>query len=122
MREGGAMQYPPADRSLLVEHLHGNPVSDPYRWLEDADSAATRTWVAAQDDLARPYLDALPGREEWADDLRRLLAAGAVATPALRRDRGFFTRRAGDQQHAVLTLRTGGTDRVLLDPAALDPS
>ena len=28
-----------------VDTLHGTPVSDPYRWLENTDAPATHAWV-----------------------------------------------------------------------------
>jgi prolyl oligopeptidase len=114
--------YPPARRLPLVEDLHATAVADPYRWLEDGDSTETCAWLAAQDALARPWLDALPGRDELAGALRRLLSAGAVSPPAHRARSAFFTRRDGTQQHAVLHVRTPESERVLLDPAALDPA
>ena len=43
--------YPAARRLDLVEDLHGYQVADPYRWLEDADSAQTRQWLAAEEEL-----------------------------------------------------------------------
>lgn len=43
--------YPSARRHDLVEELHGRQIADPYRWLENTDSAETREWVAAQQDL-----------------------------------------------------------------------
>ena len=58
------MEAPPyAPIEPLTEILHGVPVSDPYRWLEDQNSARTREWLAAQNSYARSYLDAIPGRE-----------------------------------------------------------
>ncbi|HSP38994.1 MAG TPA: prolyl oligopeptidase family serine peptidase [Frankiaceae bacterium] len=115
------MHYPAASRLPLVDVLHGRSVPDPYRWLEDAASEQTRTWSQAQDELTRPFLDALPGRRELARALGGLLGAGAVGAPVQRGERAFFTSRTGSQQHAVLVLREAG-DRTLLDPAALDPS
>src|SRR3954470_3857907 len=124
------MRYPPTDRQPVVDTLHGMPVSDPYRWLEDADAPATREWSAAQDALARPYLDGLPGRDDLAGRLRLLLDAGSVYPPAWRGSRAFFLRRESGQQHAVLVLRDAAvnsaadseSERVLIDPSGLDPS
>ena len=117
------MDLPPAPRLGLVEVLHGREVADPYRWLEDAASPATRAWSAAQDRLVRDHLDALPGRERLARRLEQLLATGAVGTPAWRGGRPFWTRRAPGQEHAVLLTRDAdGTERVLLDPAEVDPT
>ena len=48
-------QYPPARRMDLVDDLFGHRVADPYRWLEDADSAETRQWLAAEEELWAAY-------------------------------------------------------------------
>ena len=115
--------YPPADRLDVVDVLHGREVADPYRWLEDAADPRTVTWSAGQDALCRAHLDALPGRDRLADRLTELLQAGSVGTPAWRGGRAFWTRRDPGQEHAVLRCRDAdGTERVLLDPAAVDPT
>jgi prolyl oligopeptidase len=114
------MRYPPARRQDNVEHLHGRAVADPYRWLEDPSSEETQAWSAAQDRLARSFLDALPGRDHLRARLHDLLAAGLVTVPVHRGDRAFFTRRSPGQEHAVLVVRHGdGAERVLVDPSAL---
>lgn len=115
--------YPAATRQDIVEDLHGHRVADPYRWLEDAASAQTREWLTAQDDLARGYLDGLPGRQRLGARLRELLAAGMVTSPSWRGGRSFFLRRTAEQEHAVLLVRgPDGSERTLVDPAALDPA
>ena len=125
--------YPDARRDDVVETLHGHDVADPYRWLEDADDDATRAWSAAQDDLYAEYRAArtLPGPAGTGPDastglvrrLHELLGAGFVSPPAWRGDRRFTSRRAGDQEHAVVVVtEADGTERVLLDPMALDPA
>jgi prolyl oligopeptidase len=115
--------YPDAERLDLVEDLHGHRVADPYRWLEDPEDPRTRAWSAAQDRLARGGLDDLPGREDLAAGLTALLEAGSVSAPLWRAGRAFSTRREPGQEHAVLRVREpDGTDRVLLDPVAIDPT
>lgn len=122
------MRYPAAERLPLVEQLPGHRVADPYRWLEDVADPRTMTWSAAEDALARPYLDALPGRAVLAARLRTLLGVRSVGAPRWRGDTAFWSERTGDQQHAVLYtghgLPGGGgvEGRRLLDPAALDAS
>src|SRR5690606_33798654 len=114
--------YPPARRQDIVEDIHGHRVADPYRWLEDADSEATKEWLAAQDRLFHKFVDALPGREALRRRLAELLGAGSVGSPVWRGERAFFTRRAPGQEHPVLyTVDPGGSERVLVDPTALDP-
>ncbi len=118
-----AARYPDAERLDLVEILHGHQVADPYRWLEDAQDPRTQAWSAAQDAVTRERLDALPGRDRFAAELRELLSAGSVSAPLWRAGRSFFTRREPGQEHAVLHLREAdGAERVLLDPTGLDPN
>ncbi len=115
--------YPDAPRLDLVEDLHGHPVADPYRWLEDPHDPRTQRWSAAQDELAAARLAALPGREALAERLRALLGAGSISAPLWRAGRRFRTRREPGQEHAVvLVTEPDGTERVLLDPMTLDPS
>ncbi|MGY1770871.1 prolyl oligopeptidase family serine peptidase [Blastococcus sp. SYSU D00813] len=116
------MRYPEAPRLDLVEDLHGTPVADPYRWLEDVEDPRTRAWTDAQDALTAEALAALPMRAGFAARLEQLVHAGAVGVPVHRAGRAFSTRRDPGQEHAVLRVREpDGTVRVLVDPMAVDP-
>ncbi|WP_243469838.1 prolyl oligopeptidase family serine peptidase [Klenkia marina] len=110
-----------APRLDLVEDLHGHRVADPYRWLEDVADPRTQAWVATQDAHATQVLSGLPAREAFAARLRGLVRSGAVGIPVWRAGRAFSTRRDPGQEHAVLRVREAvGTQRVLVDPMALD--
>jgi prolyl oligopeptidase len=122
--------YPAARRMNLVEDLFGHQVADPYRWLEDESSAETSEWLGAQETLWAGYQDGLPRREEFAGRVRELLRVGSVGLPAWRGTTRFYPRRDPDQEHAVLYADDGpvqdgtgrgGTERVLIDPVAVDP-
>ncbi len=118
-------EYPAARRLDLVEDLSGHQVADPYRWLEDPDSAETQRWLAAEERLWAGYAGGLPRREQFAGRVRELLRVGSVGLPAWRGGSRFYTRRDPDQEHAVLYVNDGpggDTERVLLDPVALDPT
>ncbi|MER7130019.1 prolyl oligopeptidase family serine peptidase [Streptosporangium saharense] len=115
--------YPAAGRDDLVEELHGVPVADPYRWLEDPGSPATEEWLTAQEKLLSAELGALTGRDRLKARVAELLRSGSIGAPVWRGERRFFMRRTPDQEHAVLyTVDPDGTERALLDPMALDPS
>jgi prolyl oligopeptidase len=115
--------YPDAARQDLTETIHGRPVPDPYRWLEDADSDLTKEWLAAQDELYAAYLAGLPGRDKLAARLGELLAAGEVGPPLWRGERQFFSRRGPGQEHAVVyTVSAAGAERALIDPTMIDPT
>ena len=66
------LAYPDATRGNVTTDYHGVQVADPYRWLEDIDSPATRAWVEAEDKLSRDYLKALPGRDGIAQRLKQI--------------------------------------------------
>ena len=115
--------YPTTRRLDLVEELHGHTVADPYRWLESADDPEVEAWAQQQDELVREALEGLPGRDHLRRRITSLLGAGVVSAPAWRRDRRFFMRRTADQEHAVLlTVDSDGSERVLIDPMAVDPT
>jgi prolyl oligopeptidase len=115
--------YPEARRSDDADTLHGILVRDPYRWLEDPDSPETVAWSLAQDALLQAETGGLPGRDRLAERVGELVGAGTVGTPAWRGDRQFFMRRTAEQEHAVLlTVDPDGTERVLVDPVAVDAS
>src|SRR6478609_3370181 len=118
------MLYPPVERGLVVETLHGTTVADPYRYLEDPDAAPTQAFVAAQNAVSEPYLGALAGREWFGRTVTALLTRPRQGTPWARGDRYFRLVNPGelDQDQLVVAesleeLLTGG--RVLLDPNRL---
>ncbi|MEP7024824.1 MAG: prolyl oligopeptidase family serine peptidase, partial [Actinomycetota bacterium] len=116
-------EYPAAPRIDVTDNLHGNLVPDPYRWLEDAGSDATREWLTPQDTLYAAHRDAWAGRDAFAARLTELLGAGTVSPPVWRGDRRFFLRRGPGQEHAILYTAAGdGPEQALIDPAQLDPS
>jgi prolyl oligopeptidase len=112
---------PPTRIDPVVETLHGVPVADAYRWLEDSASPEVLAWTEAQGGYTREVLDRVPAREAIHQRLRALFAIGTLTPPSPRRGRYFYQKRTGSQEQPILYLREGldADDRVLLDPAAL---
>ena len=114
--------HPPRTKVEVVdETLHGQKISDPYRWLENGDSPETQAFTREELAYTRSLLDALPGREKIHARLKQLYAIGAIGTPHAAGDFYFYTRRDGAQNQPVLYVRRGvsGKDRVLVDVNAL---
>src|ERR1700712_1337099 len=111
-----------ADRDDTVEVLHGVPVADPYRYLEDPDSSRTTAFVEAQNSLSRPYLEALAGRSGFLDFTTGVLTAPRSGVPWERGGRYFMIGNPGERDQDQLFVAdslaglTGGQGRVLLDP------
>jgi len=115
--------YPVAERSSIVDEMHGVAVPDPYRWLEDPSDPRTQDWVQAQGEITDSERQGWSMRAEFARSVEALLGAGAVSLPVHRGERVFFTRRQPGQQFAVLYVRdANGSERVLIDPMELDPT
>lgn len=110
---------PPATRADdLVDQVHGVPVPDPYRWLEDQNAPETRAWIDQQNAYARTWLDEIPFREPLRERLEELMRRDVISSPTIRGERYFLWKRSADQELMVLYLRQGadGEDEVLLDP------
>lgn len=118
-----APNYPDAERLTLVEDFHGTAVADPYRWLEDQSDARTAAWVETQRNLMAAERSDWTTHDHFADRVTELLGAGTISPPYWRGQRHFLTRRSPGQQFAVLlVMEADGTERVLIDPMAIDPS
>ena len=115
---GSGTPYPQSRTVDVTDVLHGVPVTDPYRWLEDATSPEVKAWMKAQDDLARQRLASLPGRDGLAARLKELLYIDSVSAPQHRGSRYFFTRRHSNKEKSVVYWREGadGAEKVLFDP------
>src|SRR5688572_17188532 len=123
------LKYPATDRGAVVDTLHGIEVSDPYRWMETASPAVAK-WVAAQNELSQPYLDAIPAREalrtrltalwdyeqygySWLDEKSRM--------PVKKGGRYFYVEKKGSQNQGVLywAASLDAAPKMLIDPNTL---
>lgn len=118
------LDYPPAPRGRQVDRYHGTEIPDPYRWLEDSSSRATRDWLAAQTKLTRQFLDALPARPWLRRRLAELWEVERTSLPVWVAGKRFVQSASGLQPQAVLWTDDGDATqrRALVDPNALDPS
>jgi prolyl oligopeptidase len=112
---------PPLSRvESVVDVLHGVPVTDPYRWLEDENSRQTRAWIKEQTQYARAYLDAIPGRERIRERVRELVDVETYDSFFKSGTRYFFRKRLPGQEQPSIHFRESADsdDQLLVDPAA----
>ena len=104
----------------VVDTVFGQQLADPYRWMEQ-DGPELHEWLDAQADTAARYLSGLPGRAELRARVAELSAAAVTASRfAMAGEQVFFLRQDSDAAVAVLMVRTGSDERVLLDPARFE--
>jgi prolyl oligopeptidase len=119
---------PPTTREVVREEFHGVTIEDPYRWLEgDGDAKITpqvAEWTDRQNAHTRSVLEALPGRSDLEARLRKLMTVGSISSPTMRDQRYFYSKRVGSAAQSSVYVREGarGEPRLLLDPAAIDPT
>ena len=93
--------YPTTPQSTVVDNYHGTQVPDPYRWLEDDTSEATKAWVVAQNAVTSGYLNQLPQRLPIRDRMTKLFNFERFGTPFRAGGRYFFSRNNGLQNQSV---------------------
>jgi prolyl oligopeptidase len=115
------MNYPPTRKVDHTDEYHGMIVPDPYRWLEDADSADTQEWIKEQNTITSQLLESIPVRDEIRDRLKELWDFPKRWAPVQRGGRYFQLRNSGLQNQDVLFIMDApmSEGRILLDPNAL---
>lgn len=120
-RDGATIVYPKAKTVEQVDDYHGVKVADPYRWLEDTDSADTHAWVEAENKLTFGYLDQIPYRGAIRERMTKLWNYERFTAPAQYGGRYFYQHNNGLQNQNVLLVADSlaAEPRVLLDPNTL---
>jgi len=113
--------YPKTKTVDQVDEYHGIKVSDPYRWLEDLDSAETAEWVKAQNEVTFAYLKNIPARDRIAQRLTKLWDYEKFGMPGREGNRYFYSRNSGLQNQSVLywTDDLSKDGQILIDPNTL---
>ena len=112
-------EYPNVRKdTIIVEEYFGVKVADPYRWLEDANSGATKSWVRKQNDLTFSYLDDIPFRDNILERLTEIWNYERFGTPFKENDKYYFFKNDGLQNHSVLYVQDDleAEPKVVLDP------
>jgi len=121
--QGQSGKYPPAAKGTVVDNYFGTKVADPYRWMEDLDSAQVKSWVAAENAVTVSYLDGLPVRDELRKRITELWNHPTVSTPRWEGGRWFYRRNSGLQRQSVVYWRAAldGPGSVAVDPNQFSP-
>ena len=115
-------------RIPVTTRYHGVDVTEDYRWLEDGSSEDTIAWTRAQQHLTGTYYDAVPWRETLRARVQRLLRGKRTTYRTLVSGGNsyFALKEQTPRQQPFLVALTDlddtGTERIVVDPDAIDPS
>lgn len=115
------MTYPETKIVKQTDVYHGVKVEDPYRWLEDDNSAETKVWVENQNKTTNEYLSQISYREKVKERLTALWNYDKVNTIYKKGNLFFSFRNNGLQNQAVFYSQSSLLDNpvVVLDPNTL---
>ncbi len=117
-----------AARIPVTDTYHGVDITEDYRWLEDASAEETIAWTRAQQQRTRAYFDGIGWRDALRSRVERLLKAETTTYKRLVSGGGTFfslkvqTPRQRPFLVALTDLDDPATERVVVDPDAIDPS
>ncbi|KAG9287111.1 hypothetical protein G9A89_001005 [Geosiphon pyriformis] len=115
--------YPKVRRnSSVIEELHGIRVADPYRWLEDPDSAETKAFVEDQNAITNKYLESYPDREKFRQSLTTIYNYEIYGCPFKEGDFYYYFYNTGLQAQSVLYQQSSLTaePKIFFDPNTLE--
>ena len=112
------LRYPEARKDDQVDTYFGVKIADPYRWLEDENSADTARWVEAENKVTFGYLEGIPFRPRIKARLTTLYNYPRFTAPTRHQDYFVYSKNDGLQNQSVVYIQKGlsGTPEVLMDP------
>lgn len=115
------LQYPVTKKSDVKENYHGVEVADPFRWLEDDNSAETKAWVIEQNKVTFNYLQTIPFRNKVKERLSEMWNYPRIGSPSKEGNWYYFSKNDGLQNQSILYRQMGltGAAEVFLDPNKL---
>jgi prolyl oligopeptidase len=110
--------YPSSKATEVVDEVHGVKIADPYRWLEDVDSADTKAWVVAQNKVTFDFIAQLPKRDLIKQRLTELQNYPRYSLPSKQGGRYFYSFNSGLQNQSPLYVKDSlaADGRVVIDP------
>ncbi len=116
-----AISYPQTATVDTVDTYFGVSVPDPYRWLENDTSAATASWVKAQNEITNNYLEHISFRQDLLKRLTELANYERISAPFKKHGKYYFYKNDGLQNQSVLYVQDAlnSEARVFLDPNKL---
>lgn len=115
------LKYPETKKEIVVDDYNGVKVEDPYRWLEDDNSAQTKEWVERENAVTFDYLSKISFRDRVQRRLEELWNYPKYSSPFKKGEYYYFFKNDGLQNQSVMYRQKGldGKPEIFLDPNTL---
>lgn len=115
------MKFPKTKRDDTKDVIFGHTIFDPYRWLEDPESADTKEWI----DLQNARVDGSLRTENFgifSDELAQNLKTVDFSSPRIVKGKYFYQKRDINEDHYVFYVKEGinGSPIRLIDPNGMN--
>ena len=117
-----APKIPVTREDDTVDTYFGTEVADPYRWLEDDNSAETAAWVEAQNKVTDHYLKGIPFRGKVLARLKEVSNYEKIGIPTRHRNGKWYIYKNDGLQNQSVLYEMDAPDaepHVFLDPNKL---
>ena len=112
------LNYPKTNQVDISETYFDTTIIDPYQWLEDDHSRATKAWVDKQNAFTNAYMRKIPYRNKIEKRLTEIWNYPSQGMPFKEGERYYFFKNNGLQNQSVLYVQDSPTTvaSVFMDP------
>ena len=112
------IKYPDTKKIDQEDNYFGTIIKDPYRWLEDDNSAETKAWVKEENKVTEEYLSKISFRQKIKNKLEELWNYTKYGSPFKEGGYYYFYKNDGLQNQSVLYRQKGfeANPEVFIDP------
>ncbi|MBX2870994.1 MAG: hypothetical protein KTR30_02815, partial [Saprospiraceae bacterium] len=115
---GQSLSYPPSKQEVVIDKYHGHQIADPFRWLEDTESADVQAWMHAQDQFLKNYISDPQQFQRIQSRIEALEKTGTNhSVPQKAGGKYYYNTWPRELRHALLHQRSGldGVSKVIVD-------
>jgi prolyl oligopeptidase len=104
--------------TTVADDYFGTKIKDPYRWLEDDQSTATKEWVTKQNLVTFGYLSQIPYRDQIKKRLTEIWNFEKFGVPFKESGKYYFFKNDGLQNQSILYVQDNLSSQAvkMLDP------
>ena len=111
------VKYPETKKNDIQENIFDRNIDDPYRWLEDFNSAEALSWVEQQNKFTDSFIQN-KYQKKIKEDLEDIWITSDISIPFRRGSKTFYYFDDGNQQQSVFMMKLCNEceAKVILDP------